>query len=175
MELYKLQSNLTWVSRLFVLLSLSLSASLLSLSLSLTISPYYPSLLEGIWDSTQCSYRADVYISLLVGQPWHVDEKEFIRERHLWVLPNFPIALIMSWMVCGMGGMWLYSSSFMGRCFQDFFSKEHVAFLWGLIEHFLHVFRWRPGGASIEYYRHGYRLEEILLYSINEIRFPYDR
>ena len=103
-------------------------------SLTLSYHPsYLPSLLVGPLDCIQCPYKADVYKSLLVSQPWHVHVYQSSRECHLWFYPYFISSVqhvlfflfgwLMRWVVSGCTAADLLAVA-SRSC-----SKQHLAFL----------------------------------------------
>ena len=90
----------------------SLYSISLQLSLSLWVSP-----LDGI----QCLYRADECKFLLVRQQWCVCLCVEVHRKILCMSLSCPACLsYLTWMVCEMGGKWLYCY-FLGCSFHDLF------------------------------------------------------
>ena len=86
-----------------------------------------------------------------------------------FVLTSSACLAHLTWMVCVMGGKWLYSCCFTGCCIQDLFKTAcnilallPSSFLF-LSKHFV-----RPSGAAIQWYWHNYSLEEFLFYFIRD-------
>ena len=98
--------------------------------LSLVISSYCPSLLVCLLDGIKFPRRANECKFLLVSQHCCV-----CVGVHKWILPISSSWLLQqcsaclahfTWMVCEMGGKWLYRWCFVKCCFQDLFKTAYI-------------------------------------------------
>ena len=111
-------------------LSLSLSLSLSSPSSSSSIPIIYsPARSSRVYPVSAQSLRK----SLLVDQHWHVHLQVSMRERRWWVRPCFyqqcpACRVLLTWMVCEMGGKWQYSC-FLWAVASGICSRQRAAFL----------------------------------------------
>ena len=109
--------------------------NILFFSLALSTSPYRPLLLIGPLDAIQGPHRADVCTFLLVYQHWciHVNEcTDKITYKLVFTSSAVLSLSCSSWMVCEMGGKWLYS----------YIAQDILLVLLGRFE------RWEFGGCK---------------------------